>query len=103
MSRVNFLPSAVAIVFVDSRSSQCKTRHRVTTGVRKRNASTECHSWRVSEAFTRWSNSLGLFSDAEVGKVGGMSGIFPSCSEEDKWIRSEKPVIKDGIFPSPSR
>ena len=32
--------------------------------------------------------------------MGNMSGIFPSCSEEDKRIRPEKPVIKDGIFPS---
>jgi hypothetical protein len=39
MSRMNSLPNAVAIVFVDSRSSQCKVPHRVTTGVRKRNAS----------------------------------------------------------------
>jgi hypothetical protein len=48
-------------------------------------------------------DDFGLFSDAEVGKVGNMSGIFRSCSEEDKRIRPEKPVIKGGIFPSPSR
>jgi hypothetical protein len=51
MSRMNFLPSAVAIVFVDSRSSQCKTRHRVTTGVRKRSASTECHPLARKRSF----------------------------------------------------
>jgi hypothetical protein len=44
-----------------------------------------------------------LFCDAEIRNVGGMSGIFPSCSEEEKRIRPEKPVIKDGIFPSTSR
>ena len=51
-SQVNLLPTAVAIVSADSMSSQCKTRHRVLTGVHKRSASAVCHSWRVSEAFT---------------------------------------------------
>jgi hypothetical protein len=48
-------------------------------------------------------DNFGLFCDAEIRNVGGMSGIFPSCSEEEKRIRPEKPVIKDGIFPSTSR
>jgi hypothetical protein len=101
---MNFIPSVVAIVFEDSMSSQRKTRHRVLTGVRKRSASIACHHRRVSRAFTRWSNNFfGLFREAEFCKVGNMSGIFPSCSDEDKRIRPEKPVIKHGIFPSTSR
>jgi hypothetical protein len=54
-SQMNFLPSAVAIVFADSTSSQCKTRHRVLTGAHKRSACC-CfqRSRHVSEAFTCW-------------------------------------------------
>ena len=44
-----------------------------------------------------------LISALKSVKLGNMSGIFPSCSEEDKRIRPGKPVIKGGIFPSTSR
>jgi hypothetical protein len=58
----------------------------------------------VSKAFTRWSNNVfGLFQEVEFCKVENMFGIFPSCSEEDKRIRPEKPVIKGGIFLPASR
>ena len=88
MSRVNFLPSAVAIVFVDSGSSQCKTRQRVTTGVRKRNASTECHSWRVSEAFTRCSSNLSLFAAVAADTISTMAtAILLQQQPNSSWIR----------------
>jgi hypothetical protein len=66
-------------------------------------------SVRMLKCFRRitsrtWSNNFfGLFREAEFCKVGNMSGIFPSCSEEDKRIRPEKPVIKGGIFLPTSR
>jgi hypothetical protein len=49
-ARMNFLPSAVAIVFINSMSNQYKIHHRLPTGLHKRSASTGCHTWRVSRA-----------------------------------------------------
>jgi hypothetical protein len=51
-SRMNFLPSAVASVFADSRCNQYKARRRLASAARKGSVSTERHPWRVSRAFT---------------------------------------------------
>ena len=71
------LEHAARFASSDSLNNRCKIRRRLASEVHKRSASTERHPWRVSRAFTRWSNNFGLFCDAEVGKVGGMPGIFP--------------------------
>jgi hypothetical protein len=101
--QMNRLEHALGISSADSRNNQCKNRHRLLIVARKHNASAGCHSWRVSEAFTRWSRSFGLFCLALAGNIAAMSAIFARRHLEGKRIRPEKPVIKCGVFQYTSR
>jgi hypothetical protein len=73
---MNRLERAVGIFSVDLLNNQCKDRDRLRSGVHKRSASNGRHSWRVSEAFTRWSSNFGLFGNRLLAIVVGMAVIF---------------------------
>src|SRR5438094_4103088 len=49
-----------------------------------------CHSWRVSEAFTRWSSNLGLFFVGVLTTVPCMTPILPSSILNSSRIRPKK-------------
>ncbi len=73
---MNLRASAGQIAFVGSPNIRCKIRDRVRNEVRKVVHSTVRYSWRVSEAFTRWSSNLGLFAKGLTVTLGGMRLIF---------------------------
>ncbi len=91
---MNFLPSAVAIVFVDSMSSQCKTRRRVAAGVGKRSVSTVSRPWRVSRAFTPWSSNFGLSGGDAAGNLMAMRADSETGFGKLKLIRPQKYALK---------
>src|SRR5207247_6477761 len=103
--QMNRLEHAVGIFSTDSRNTQCRIRHHLRSEVHKRNASVGCHSWRVSEAFTRWSSNLGLFFVGVLTTVPCMTPILPSSILNSSRIRPKKWafLLKDPFFGPNSR
>ena len=88
-SPMNSPPNAVASVFADSMSSQCKNPDRVPTEVHRRNASTECHPWRVSKAA----------HSSKSWRRGFTTSTWP-CSGRTSRSRSTQPLGRG--WPKPS-
>ena len=69
-----------------------------------RNSRVSDNSWRVSEAFTRWSSNFGLFDAVSELNVSAIAfPIVKACGKNSNRIRRQNGVLKHAILASISR